>query len=49
VHGKVPHVRKPVYVEDGISIVVETETYFALDGSIADKDKSLERYKQTDK
>jgi len=49
VHVKIPHVRKLLYVENGISIVVEAEADVVLDGSIVDKDKSLERYKQTDK
>jgi hypothetical protein len=42
-------VRKLVYVENGISIVVEAEADVVMDGGIVDEDKSLERYKQTDK
>lgn len=49
VHVKMPHVRKLVYVENGISIVVEAEADVVMDGGIVDEDKSLERYKQTDK
>ena len=49
VHVKMPHVRKLIYVENGISIVVEAEADVVLDGNIVDKEKSIEGYKQTDK
>ena len=49
VYAKIPHVRKLVYVENGIWVVVEAESNFVQDGSVVDKEKSLERYKQTDK
>ena len=49
VHVKVPHVRKLVYVENGISVVVEAEADFVQEDGVVDKEKSLERYKQTDK
>jgi hypothetical protein len=49
VHVKVPHVRKLVYVENGISVVIEAEADFVQEDGVVDKEKSLERYKQTDK
>lgn len=49
VHVKVPHVRKLVYMENGISVVMEAEADFVQEDSVVDKEKSLERYKQTDK
>lgn len=49
VHVKVPHVRKLVYVENGISVVIEAEADFIQEDNVVDKEKSLERYKQTDK
>ena len=49
VYAKIPHVRKLVYVENGIWVVVEAESNFVQNGSVVDKEKSLERYKQTDK
>jgi hypothetical protein len=49
VHVKVPHVRKLVYVENGISVVIEAEADFVQENSVVNKEKSLERYKQTDK
>mgnify|MGYP000921836757 CR=1 len=40
VHVRMSHVRKLLYLEKGISVVVETEADVVLDGSIADKIKS---------
>lgn len=48
VHVKVPHVRKLVYIENGISVVIEAEVDFILEDSVVNIQKSLERYKQTD-
>ena len=49
VHVKIPHVRKLVYLENGVAIVIEAEADVVQDGSIVDKEKSIEKYKQTDK
>ena len=49
VHVKLPYVRKLVFVENGISIVVEAEADIVMDGSVVDEEKTLVRYKQTDK
>ena len=49
VHVKIPHVRKLIYLENGISIVIEAEADAVLEGNIVDVIKSLERYEQIDK
>lgn len=49
VYLKIPHIRKLVYLDNGVAIVIEAEADVVLDGGIVDEDKSLERYKQTDK
>lgn len=41
--------RKLVYLENGVAIVIEAEADVVQDGSIVDKEKSIEKYKQTDK
>ena len=46
---KIPHMRNLVYFENGVANAIEAETDALQDGSIVDKEKSLERYKQTDK
>lgn len=48
-HFKMPHVRKLLYLENGISIVVEAEASTVTTDGEVDQEKSLERYKYTDK
>ena len=43
-----PHVRKLVYLENGIGIATEAEADTVTTGSKVDEEKSLELYKQTD-
>ncbi|MDI6617448.1 MAG: hypothetical protein QME45_02085 [Clostridiales bacterium] len=49
VHIKIPHVRKLVYMENGVGIAIEAETDAVIIGGKVDRGKSLERYEQTDK
>lgn len=48
-YAKLPHVRKLVYLENGIGIAIEAEADAVITGSKVDQEKSLERYEQTDK
>jgi len=48
-NAKVPHVRKLVYLENGIGIAVEAEADAVIAGGKVDEEKSLELYEQTDK
>ncbi|HHV08710.1 MAG TPA: hypothetical protein GXX75_00330 [Clostridiales bacterium] len=48
-HFKMPHVRKLVYLENGVGIVMEAEAAAVITGGQVDQEKSLGRYAQTDK
>ncbi|NLA95344.1 MAG: hypothetical protein GX838_00655 [Clostridiaceae bacterium] len=48
-HVKIPHVRRLVYVEQGVALVIEAETDLVVPEGPVDQEKSLERYGQTDK
>lgn len=48
-HVKVPHVRKLVYVEEGVALVIEAETHLVEGEGPVDQDRGLERYRQMDK
>lgn len=48
-HVKIPHVRRLVYVEQGVVLVIEAETDLVEGEGLVDQKKSLERYRQTDK
>lgn len=47
VHVKMPHVNKLVFLQNGAGIVIEAEADVVVDGSNIDKEKSLERFKET--
>jgi|LSQX01.2.fsa_nt_gb hypothetical protein len=49
VHVKVPHVRKLVYVEQGVALVIEAETHLVEGEGPVDQERSLDRYRQMDK
>lgn len=48
VHVKMPHVRKLVYLENDVAVVIEAETDAVLADNNVDEVKSLQRYRQTD-
>ncbi|MDD2235226.1 MAG: hypothetical protein PHZ11_09080 [Desulfitobacteriaceae bacterium] len=48
-HFKMPHVRKLLYLENSVSIVIEAEAGIVTTEGKIDQEKSLERYEQTDK
>ena len=48
-HVKVPHMRKLVYLENGIAVVVKAEADAVLDGDKAEPEQSLEKFKRTDR
>lgn len=49
VHAKVPYVSKLVYAKNDVLVVIEAEADFVQEDGVVDKEKSLERYRQTDK
>ncbi|KPU46069.1 hypothetical protein OXPF_05520 [Oxobacter pfennigii] len=48
-HFKMPHVRKLVYLENGVGTAMEAEADAVITGGKVDQEKSLERYAQADK
>lgn len=48
-HFKMPHVRKLLYLENGVSIVIEAEASAVTTEGKVDQEESLERYEQIDK
>lgn len=49
VYGKVPHVRKLIYLKNGAGMAIEAEADAVITGDKIDQKKSLECYEQTDK
>lgn len=48
-NAKTPHLRRLLYLEDNVAIVIEAETYAAIENNIIDRAKSLEKYSEVDK
>jgi hypothetical protein len=48
-NAKLPHIRRLIYLEDGVAIAIEAEADIVMEGSIIDAAKSLEKYNEVDK
>jgi hypothetical protein len=48
VHNKFPHVRKLVYMQDGVAVALEAETVLVEENGIIDYERSVERFKMAD-
>lgn len=48
VYLRMPHKRELVYMDNGVAIVIEVEAEAIQVDGIVDKERSLERYKQTE-
>jgi hypothetical protein len=48
-NAKTPHIRRLIYLEDGVSIAIEAEADIVMEDNVIDAVKSLEKYSEVDK